>query len=156
MNKTMAPKPVRASKAILSSLMLPEDANPRGKVFGGSVLKLIDNAAYVAACRHAGTANCVTVSLDKVDFKVPIEIGEVVILEAEVHYVGRTSVQVGVNVYAEDLNTGQRRQSNSCLVTLVAVDAKGKPMSVPPLLPETKEEKRLYQEAQLRRQQQKK
>ena len=132
--------------------MLPEDANPRGKVFGGSVLKLIDNAAYVAACRHAGTANCVTVSLDRVDFKVPIEIGELVILEAQAHYAGRTSVQVGVNVFAENLNTGQRRQTNSCLVTFVAVDKKGKPTSVPMLAPETLEEKRLFREAEQRRQ----
>lgn len=151
MKKFKLGKPVRESKAVLANLMMPEDANPRGKVFGGSILKLIDNAAYVAACRHAGTANCVTVFLDKVNFKIPIEIGELVLLEARVHYAGRTSMQVGVNVYAENLNTAKRRQTNSCLVTLVAVDARGKPTPVPPVLPETDEEKRLYQEAELRR-----
>jgi len=142
---------VRDSKATLSALMMPENANPRGKVFGGSILKLIDNAAYVAACRHAGTSNCVTVSMDKVDFKVPIEIGELVILEARVHYAGRTSLQVGVDVHAENLNTGTRRSTNSCLVTFVAVDAKGKPKAIPPLIAETEEEKRLYKDAELRR-----
>ena len=148
-------KTPQESKAVLSALMFPEDANPRGKVFGGSVLKLIDNAAYVAACRHTGTASCVTVSIDRVDFKVPIEIGELVILEAQVHYTGRSSIQVGVSVYAENLNTGTRRQSNSCLVTFVAVDAKGQPIAVPPIVAKTLEEKRLFKEAELRHRQRK-
>lgn len=148
----MKTKAVSESKSVISALMMPEDANPRGKVFGGSVLKLIDNAAYVAACRHAGTSNCVTVSMEKVDFKVPIEIGELVILEAQLHYAGATSMQVGVTVYAENLNSGQRRMTNSCLVTFVAVNKKGRPTTIPALTPKTALEKKLYKEAALRRQ----
>ncbi|MBI2069131.1 MAG: acyl-CoA thioesterase [Elusimicrobia bacterium] len=154
MQKPLPGRPPKISKTTLANLMLPEDANPRGKVFGGSVLKLIDNAAYVAACRHAGTANCVTVSMDKVDFKVPIEIGELVILESQVHYTGRTSIQVGVNVFAENLNSGRRRLTNSCLVTFVAVDAQGRPAPVPAVKPQTAQEKKLYHEAHQRRLQQ--
>lgn len=147
----MKGKPARESKSTLSSLMMPQDANIRGKVFGGVILKLVDHAAYVAAARHASSADLVTVSFDKVDFRHPIEIGELVILEAQVHYTGRTSVQVGVEIFAEDLNTGRRRHSNSCLVTFVAVDKKGRPVPVPPVTPETEEEKRLYREAEKRR-----
>ncbi|MBI4064688.1 MAG: acyl-CoA thioesterase [Elusimicrobia bacterium] len=143
-------KPVRASKAVLSGLMMPQDANPMGKVFGGSILKLIDNVAFVAAARHAGTSNCVTISMDKIDFKQPIEIGELVILEAKLHFTGRSSIVVGVNVYTENLDTGHRRQTNSCLVTFVAVDDKGKPREVPRLRPETEEEKQIYHQAEIR------
>ena len=91
-----------------------------------------------------------TVSIDRVDFKVPIEIGELVILEAQVHYTGRSSIQVGVDVYAENLNTGTKRQTNSCLVTFVAVDTKGRPLAAPALIAKTAKEKRLYKEAELR------
>ncbi|MBI4369550.1 MAG: acyl-CoA thioesterase [Elusimicrobia bacterium] len=152
MSQRHSGKHPHASKSVLSSLMLPQDANPRGYVFGGSVLKLIDNAAYAAACRHAGTAACVTASFDRVDFTMPIDIGELVILEAQVHFAGHSSMQVGVNVFAENLDTGKRRQTNSCLVTMVAVDAQGRPIGVPPLIPETEEEKRLFKEALERRQ----
>lgn len=143
-------RPVRLSRTVLSSLMMPQDANPRGKVFGGSILKLIDNAAYVAACRHASAASCVTVSIERVDFKVPIEIGELVILEAQVNFTGRSSIEVSVEVFSEDLTTGARRHTNSCLVTLVAVNPQGNPVKVRGVLAETNEEKTRFRFAQAR------
>ncbi|MEK7287327.1 MAG: acyl-CoA thioesterase [Elusimicrobiota bacterium] len=152
MSAKLKPKPVRASKTVLADLIMPEDANPRGKAFGGSILKLIDKAAYVCACRHAGAAGLVTVSMDAVSFKVPIDVGELVILEAQVHFVGRTSLEIGVEVYAENLATGERRAANSCRVSLVAVDQKGRPAPVPALRPETPNEKKRYLEAEKRRQ----
>lgn len=147
----MKVKPARYSKTILADLMLPGDANVHHYVFGGRVLQLIDKAAYVAACRHARTPNCVTLSMEKVTFKVPINVGELVILEAQVNFTGKTSLEISVEVYAENMASGERRHANSCLVYMVAVDAKGRPTPVPRIIPETQEEKRRYQEAQKRR-----
>lgn len=151
MPKTLSPKPVRASKTVLSDLMAPPDANLHGTVFGGKVLSMVDKAAAVAAMRHAGRL-CVTVAMDRVEFLVPIEVGDVVIVEAQVNGVGRSSIELGVEVYAETLGGGARRHTNSCLVTMVAVDDKRRPAPVPPLLAETPEEKRRAAEAASRRQ----
>ncbi|MDE2293301.1 MAG: acyl-CoA thioesterase, partial [Elusimicrobia bacterium] len=135
------PKPVRLSRTVLSDLMGPPDANLYGTVFGGKVLAMVDKAAAVAAMRHAGRM-CVTVAMDRVEFMVPIEVGDVVIVEAQVNGVGRSSIEVGVEVYAELPGGGERRHTNSCLVTMVAVDDRRRPLAVPPLLSETPEEKR--------------
>jgi len=146
----LKPKPVRASRTQLADLMAPPDANIRGTVFGGKILAMVDKAAAVCAMRHAGQS-CVTVAMDRVEFLVPIHMGNVVSVEAQVNYVGRSSMEIGVEVYAEDLEKGDRKHANSCLVTMVALDAKGKPALVPGLLLETPAEKERHAAAEVRR-----
>lgn len=133
-----------------SQLMLPQHANVLGHVFGGVVLSMMDTTAAVSAIRHARMA-CVTVSVDRVDFREPIHVGDLVIMKSSVNYVGRTSMEVGVRVETENLLTAVRRHTNSCYLTFVAVDRNGKPVPVPPLRPETPDEKRRYEAAKLRR-----
>ena len=130
--------------------MLPEDANNLGNVFGGAIMALVDKTAAVAAIRHA-RSNCVTASIDRVDFREPIHLGDLVVLKASVNYVGRTSMEVGVRVEAEELVSGVRRHTNSCYLTFVAVDEQGRPREVPGLVPETDAEKRRYAAAIERR-----
>ena len=131
-------------------LMMPQHANILGHVFGGVVLSMMDTTAAVSAIRHARLA-CVTVSVDRVDFREPIHVGDLVIMKSSVNYVGRTSMEIGVRVETENLLTGLRRHTNSCYLTFVAVDRNGKPVPVPPLKPETPEEIRRYNAAKLRR-----
>jgi acyl-CoA hydrolase len=123
--------------------MLPPDANNLGNVFGGVVMALVDKTAAVAAIRHA-RSTCVTASIDRVDFREPIHLGDLVVLKASVNYVGRTSMEIGVRVEAEDLITGVKRHTNSCYLTFVAVDDTGCPREVPELVPESDAEKRRY------------
>ena len=129
--------------------MAPPDANIRGTVFGGKILAMADKAAAVCAMRHAGKP-CVTVAMDRVEFLYPIEVGDWVTVEAHVNHVGRTSLEVGLEVYAEYLGTHKRRHTNTMLVTMVAVDPKGRPSAVPGLVPETPEERRRHAEAAAR------
>ena len=143
-------KPVRASSTTLADLMSPPDANTNGTVFGGRILQMVDKAAGVCGMRHAGKP-CVTVAMERVEFLVPILLGELVTVEARLHRVGRTSMEIGVDVYAEDLGLGRRRHTNSCLVTMVAVDRRGRPSPVPALRLETSEEKKLWAAAAARR-----
>lgn len=146
----MRPKPVRASLTQISDLMSPPDANIRGSVFGGKILQMVDKAAAVCAMRHSGKP-CVTVAMDRVEFLVPIDLADFVMVEARVNYAGKTSLEIGVEVFAENLGTGERRHANSCLVTMVAVDAKGRPAGVPGLVLETPEEKERAAAAEERR-----
>lgn len=134
----------------MSQLMLPTDANTAGYVHGGTILKIADTVAYVCASRHAGNY-CVTASVDRVDFREPIKIGELVTFKASVVFVGRTSMQVGIRVEAEDIRTCKTRHTNSCYFTCVALDRGGKPTSVPPLLLKTSDEKRRWREAEGRK-----
>jgi uncharacterized protein (TIGR00369 family) len=134
----------------MSELMMPHMANNLGHVFGGVILSLVDRVAAVAAIRHARQP-CVTVSVDRVDFHEPIRLGELVIARASVNHVGRTSMEVGVRIETENLFTGERRHTNSCYVTLVAVDAHGRPSPVRPLLLETDEDRRRQTKAEARR-----
>ena len=119
--------------------MLPQHANNLGHVFGGVILGMMDTTAAVAAMRHA-RATCVTASIDRVDFREPIHLGDLVVMKASVNYAGRTSMEVGVRVEAEDMLTGRRRHTNSCYLTFVAVDRNGRPAEVPLLVPETADE----------------
>jgi len=119
-------------------------------VYGGAILSIADSAAYVCAARHAGP-RCVTVSVDQVDFREPIRIGELVTFKASINYVGRTSMEIGIRIEAEDLQTGKKRHTNSCYFTMVALDNSGKPVPVPRLICETKDEKRRFKEGQIRR-----
>lgn len=140
----------RESESVLTELMMPNHANIMGNVFGGHILSLIDRVAAVAAIRHSRKP-CVTVSVDKVDFKEPIHVGELVTAFARVNFAGRTSMEVGVKIIAENVLTGDKRHTNSCYVTYVALDDNGQPTEVPPIIPETPDEKRRYDRAAKRR-----
>ena len=130
--------------------MMPQHSNNLNNVFGGVILAMMDTAAAVSAIRHA-RMTCVTVSVDRVDFRQPIYLGELVIMKCSVNFVGRTSMEVGVRVEAEHLLTGVRRHTNSCYLTYVAVDATGRPVEVPRLVVEDPEEVRRYEAAMERR-----
>ncbi len=145
-------KPVSASKTILSMQMLPSDANPMGNVHGGTILKLVDTAAAVAAIRHCRT-NVVSASIDRMDFFHPVYVGNLLILKTSVNYAGRTSLEVGVRIEAEDLKTGKVTHTGSSYVTYVALDKSGRPAQVPRVTPQTPEEKRRWREGRARREQ---
>lgn len=153
-NVTTAPdrpvKTVKESQHESSEIMMPQHANNLGHVFGGVVLGLMDKIAAVAAYRHA-RMNVVTASIDRVDFREPIYVGDLVILKASVNFVGRTSMEVGVRVETENMVTGRRRHTNSCYLTFVAVDRDGRPVEIPDLAPETDEERRRHHAAGERR-----
>ena len=140
----------RESEAVLTELMMPHHANVMGNVFGGHVLSLVDRVAAVAAIRHSRRP-CVTVSVDKVDFREPIRVGELVTAMARVNFAGRTSMEVGVKVISENVMTGEKRHTNSCYLTYVALDDRGAPTPVPPLVPETPDEQRRNNRAAQRR-----
>jgi acyl-CoA hydrolase len=140
----------RESEAVMSELMMPQHANIMGNVFGGGLLSLEDRAAAVAAIRHARRP-CVTVSVDKVNFREPIRVGELVTALARVNFTGRSSMEIGVKVIAENVLTGEQRHTNSCYLTYVALDDHGAPTQVPPVVPETQDEKRRYDRAAKRR-----
>ena len=144
------PRPVRETQHETAQLMMPQHANVLGHVFGGVVLSMMDTTAAVSAIRHARLA-CVTVSVDRVDFREPIHVGDLVIMKSSVNFVGRTSMEIGVRVETENLLTGFRRHTNSCYLTFVAVDRNGRPVPVPRLKPETPEELRRYEAAKQRR-----
>ncbi len=143
-------KAVRDSQAVLSQLMMPNDVNFRGNIFGGVILKMIDAVSFICSTKHAET-HCVTAAIDRIIFKEPIQVGEFVVMKASVNFAGKTSMEVGVRVEAHDLVSGKVRHTNSCYVTMVAVAAKGKPKRVSPVIPETNDEKRRFREAQIRR-----
>jgi acyl-CoA hydrolase len=133
----------------VAQLMTPEWANFFGNVHGGHVLHLVDNIAYVCAARYAGTV-CVTASVDRVDFYEPIHVGELLNLVARINYVGRSSMEVEVNVYAEEIATGKVRHTNTCHFTMVSL-VEGKPHEVPRLISRTREDKARYIQAKMRR-----
>ncbi len=141
---------VRESQHETSEIMMPQHANILGHVFGGVILSMMDRTAAVAAIRHA-RGNCVTVSVDRVDFREPIHVGDLVIMKASVNYAGRTSMEIGVRVEAENMIDGVRRHTNSCYLTFVAIDRNGRPVEVPQLVPETPAEERRFAAAMERR-----
>ncbi|MBI5623813.1 MAG: acyl-CoA thioesterase [Elusimicrobia bacterium] len=132
MDAPLTPKPASASNTQLADLILPTHANTMGTVFGGKILEMVDKAAGVCAMRHSGKP-CVTVAMDRVEFLVPIKVGDLLVVEARLLRAGRTSMEIGVEVFAEDLKRSERRPTNSCKVTMVAVDDQGRPSPVPPL-----------------------
>jgi uncharacterized protein (TIGR00369 family) len=142
-------KPIRASRITISQLMHPEHANLLGNVHGGWVMKLADEAGALACMRHA-QRKVVTVAIDSMVFRQPIRLGDLVIINAEVSYVGRTSMEAEVHVIAENPITGEQTYTNTAYIVYVALDDVGRPTSVPGLLPETEEEKRRMQEAEER------
>ena len=142
---------VRETQHETSQMMLPQHSNNLGLVFGGVILAMMDMASAVCAIRHARSI-CVTASVDRVDFREPVHLGDLVIMKCSVNFVGRSSMEVGVRVESENLQTGIRRHTNSCYLTFVAIDRNGRPVEVPRLLPETDDELRRYEAAKARRQ----
>jgi acyl-CoA hydrolase len=143
-------RPVSQSVSTSIRIMMPTDANIRGNVFGGSILKYTDEIAAVAAFRHAHK-NVVTASIDRMDFLSPVYIGNLLILKASVNYVGRTSMEIGVRIEAEDPVTGNTIHAGSCFLTYVALDLKGRPTPIDPVIPVTPDEKRRFKQAMRRR-----
>jgi len=134
----------------MSEIMTPDKANFAGKIHGGYIMSLLDKVAYACAARYAG-AYCVTLSVDKIIFKQPIFVGELVTCLAMVNYVGHTSMEIGIKVLAEDITSGEVRHTNTCYFTMVAMDESGKPKSVPALQLRNDTERYRHEEAQLRR-----
>ena len=146
----MESKRVSDSTVIMAQLMNPQDTNPAGNVHGGVIMRLIDTAAGAVAVRHA-RSNVVTASIDRLDFIRPAFIGDLVTLKASLNYVGRTSVEIGVRVEAENLLTGDVRHTASAYLSFVALDRNGRPMEVPPLILESDDDIRRHEEARARR-----
>ena len=139
-------KPPRESASEIVEQMFPQDANHVGNVLGGKVVHLVDIAGGLAAMRHASRV-VVTARIGEVDFREPIHVGEFVLARAKVVFTGATSLETQVEVFAENPLTRQRRLTTRASVTYVAIDEQGKPVSVPPLLPETDEERAAFDEA---------
>jgi uncharacterized protein (TIGR00369 family) len=137
---------VSQSSVVLAEIMLPADTNPAGNVHGGTIMKLIDNAAGVVATRHTGK-NVVTASIDRLDFHSPVFMGNLVLLKAAMNRAGKSSMEVGVRVEAEDLRTRVVRHTASAYLTFVALDDDGRPTTVPGLIGETDEDKRRFADA---------
>ena len=146
----MEGRPPRLSHTTIAEVMMPHMADGLGNVHGGVILGMLDRVGAVSAIRHAQRI-CVTASVDRVDFRQPIHLGELVTMYASVNYAHRTSIEVGVRVEAENLLTGERRHTNTCYLTFVALDESGRPVPVPPVLPETEDERRRFREAEARR-----
>jgi acyl-CoA hydrolase len=146
-----SPRPVADSKVEMTEIAFPNDANPLGNVMGGRVMQWIDICAAVAAGRHARTP-VVTASVDRIDFHNPVPVGGVVVLVASVNFAGRTSMEVGVKVWQEDRATGSRTHVVSAYLTFVSLDpATKKPTLVPPVVPQSADEKRRFAAAKERR-----
>lgn len=143
-------KPPRASEVQMSELVLPNDTNLLGNLLGGRMMHLIDMAGAMAASRHSNKT-VATVALDSLDFRHPVRMGELLMLKAKLTWVGRSSMEVSVRAYAENLKTGDVILTNKAFITFVALDEHCNTISVPPLLPETDEEKRDFSEGELRR-----
>ena len=143
-------KRVCESALVSTRWMFPSDANPAGNVFGGAIVRYIDEIAAAVAQRHA-RSNVVIASIDRMDYHHPVKVGDLLTLKASINHVGNTSMEVGVRVEAENPMTGETVHAASAYATMVALDENGKPFIVPRLLPETEEEKRRYAEAAMRR-----
>jgi acyl-CoA hydrolase len=150
-NDDLPGRPVRASVSEYAEMALPNDANPLGNLLGGKVMHLVDMAGALAATRHSRCA-VVTASIDHMSFLHPVFIGQLLTLRSSVNRAFGTSMEVGVKVIVEDLKTGERRHTSSAYLTFVPIDTEGRPVRVPPVIPETPEEKRRYREACQRRQ----
>ncbi len=146
----LTPKHVKESASEYSELALPNDANGLGNVLGGKVMHLVDLAAALAGMRHARRP-VVTASVDYMNFLLPVKIGQLILLRSSVNRVFRTSMEIGVKVCVEDLATGVVRHTSSAYLTFVALNAEGHPVVIPPVTPETNDEKRRFEDAGRRR-----
>lgn len=143
-------KTVSASRVRMNELVMPNDTNPLGNLMGGRLLQWMDICSAIASQRHCNR-NVVTISVDNVEFKSAIKLGEIVVIEAEVTRAFTTSMEVAMRVWSENLRTGDRRLCTTSFYTFVAVDADGRPVPVPPIIPESDFEKERYQQAEQRR-----
>jgi acyl-CoA hydrolase len=143
-------KKVSESRSELSELALPNDANGLGHLLGGKLMHLMDICGALAAARHA-RAHVVTASFDHMSFLAPVHIGQLVLLYSSVNRAFRTSMEVGVKAWVEDLRSGERKHVASAYLTFVALDETQKPAPVPAVIPETEEDKRRYEQAGRRR-----
>jgi acyl-CoA hydrolase len=141
---------VRDSQVFMTELVLPNDTNQLGNLLGGRLMHWIDIAAAISAQKHSGHV-CVTASVDELNFHHPIKLGEIVTLQASVNRAFKTSMEVGVLVMARGLKDTPPRKANNAYLTFVAIDERGHPSQVPPITPETDDEKRRYEEALERR-----
>ena len=147
---TVQSRPMSHSRSELTTFVMPRMQNVRGDLFGGDLLALVDQAAAVAAIRHAGGI-AVTASIERMDFREPIHLGELVTCTATVDFVGNSSMDITVEVQAEQVSTGTRRHTHTARVVFVALDENGKPRRVPRLVPETDEERERYRRAEEQR-----
>ena len=143
-------KTVGFSQTTITELMIPSYSNFGGKIHGGILLSLMDKVAYVCAAKHAGNY-CVTASIDTVDFLHPVEVGELVSLMASVNYVGKTSLVVGIRVISENIKNNSVLHTNTSYFTMVAKDDDNKPVKVPGLILENREQVRRFIEARRRK-----
>jgi acyl-CoA hydrolase len=143
-------KPVSVSRSEMVEAVLPNDANPLGAMLGGRVMHLMDIAGALAAHRHSNS-HVVTASVDYLDFRFPIHVGEFIVLKSSVNRVFHTSMEVGVKIFSENILTGERKHTSSAYLTFVAIDSNGQPRNIPPLIPETDEDRRRCRDAGERR-----
>ena len=146
----MESKKISDSKVELAQVMMPEHSNTAGNVHGGYILKLVDQAGAIVTARHTHR-NCVTASVDRMDFISPVYIGNLVFAKASINYTGKTSMEIGVRIEAECLKTGTHTHVGSAYLTFVALDENDKPTEIPQIIPETEEEQRRYNDAKGRR-----
>jgi acyl-CoA hydrolase len=149
-DEMLMPRPVRDSQSEMIELVLPNDANPLGALLGGRLMHWIDLAAALACHRHSHS-HAVTASVDHIDFLVPVQVGDLVILRSSVNRVFQTSLEVGVKVFVENYIADLSQHVASAYLTFVAVDAKGNHLKVAPIIPETEEQQRRYEDAGRRR-----
>lgn len=150
MNQESVGKPVSESSVEMTEIVLPNDANVLGNILGGKVMHLIDIACAIAAHRHCRKP-VVTVSMDYLDFKHPIKVGELIIIKSAVNRVFKSSMECGAKVFSENLETGEQKHTSTAYLTFVALDKNRKPVHVDPVLPETEDEQRRWREAAMRR-----
>ena len=146
----LTPRPVRESQSEMDEIVLPNDANPLGALLGGRLMHWIDLAGALAAHRHS-RHYVVTASIDHLDFVTPVRVGDLVILRSSVNRAFHTSMEVGVKVWVENYIADTKRHVSSAFLTFVAIDRAGNHVPVPPVIPETEEEKRRYEDAGRRR-----
>jgi acyl-CoA hydrolase len=149
-NATLQPRPVRDSKSEMTEIVLPNDTNPLNALVGGRLMHWIDLAGAMAAHRHS-RQYVVTASVDHLDFLMPVRVGDIVILRSSVNRVFNTSMEVGVKVWVENYHKDVTKHVSSAYLTFVAVAGDGQPLKVAPVVPETNEEKRRYEDAGRRR-----
>jgi acyl-CoA hydrolase len=148
--RTLAPRTVRESHSQMAEVIFPNDANPLGNLMGGRLMQLIDVAGAMAAHRHS-RSYVVTASMDHLDFLAPVHVGDLLVLKSSVNRAFTTSMEVGVKCWVENYITGKTRHISSAYLTFVAVDLEGRRLQVPPVIPESDEEKRRYEGAGRRR-----
>src|SRR5215472_9123521 len=146
----MEGKTVDQSHIVIARIMQPIDANGYGNVHGGVIMRFVDEAGGAAAIRHS-QSRCVTVALDHMSFDAPAYIGDIVTVDAFLTFTGHTSMEVQCEVTAESIPTGAKRRVSTCYIVFVAIDENGKPATVPPLIPQTDEERARWQAAETRR-----